>query len=117
MKKHTMETLVQRLDRLEREDRRLKGVGLMVLIGIVALVLMGQATPSKVEKLVEAEKFVLRDEKGKIRATLAIAADGVVSLSLAGTAEKPGAVLAAARDGASTLILYNKDGNVLFRAP
>lgn len=117
MNEPTIDNLVQRLDRVERENRRWKRAGTTVLAALAALVLMGQAKPDKVAEVVEAEKFVLRDKTGKLRATLAIAADGVVSLSLTGTTEKPGAVLAAARDGASTLILYNKDGNVLFRAP
>lgn len=59
-----LDTLVRRLDRLERENRRWKRVSAATFAAIAALVLMGQATPRRV---VEAEKFVLRDLNGKDR--------------------------------------------------
>ena len=70
MSEPTMETLARRLDRLERENRRLKRAGVVILGVIAAVVLMGQATPRKVAKVIEAEKFVLRDAVGTIRAVL-----------------------------------------------
>ncbi len=63
---------MHRLDRLERENRCLKWVGSAVLIGLAILALMGQATPARVQKVVEAERFVLRDTYGKLRATLTV---------------------------------------------
>ncbi len=39
--KPTMETLVQRLDRMERENRRLKQVGAVALAVIAAVMLIG----------------------------------------------------------------------------
>jgi hypothetical protein len=81
MNERTMNLLARRLDRLERENRRLKRVGSAVLIGLAILALMGQATPARVQKLVEAERFVLRDTNGKLRATLSME-DGSPSLSL-----------------------------------
>jgi hypothetical protein len=62
--------LSQRLDRLERENRRLKRIGAGVLVGLASVVLMGQALPSKVAKVVEAEKFVLRNRTGAELAVL-----------------------------------------------
>ena len=56
-----MEGLVIRLDRLERENHRLKRVGAVALAGIAALVLMAQATPGEVAKVVESKQFVLKD--------------------------------------------------------
>ena len=43
-----MDTLARRLDRVEHENRRLKLLGTVALAVIAAVVLMGQATGSKV---------------------------------------------------------------------
>ncbi len=43
----TMETLTRRLDRVERENRWLKRVGVLALAVIAAVVLMGQAMGGK----------------------------------------------------------------------
>ncbi|MFQ5852935.1 MAG: hypothetical protein ACE5JU_20435 [Candidatus Binatia bacterium] len=67
MNEPTMETLARRLDRVERENRRLKRAGVVALAVIGAVVLMGQATGSKV---VEAENFTVRDASGRVRAEL-----------------------------------------------
>ncbi len=68
----TMETLAQRLDRVERQNRRLKRWGALALAVIATVMLMGQATGSKIAKVVEAEKFVLRNNSGTIRAMLSV---------------------------------------------
>lgn len=70
MNEPTMETLTRRVDRIERENQRLKQAGIVVLAVIAAMVMMGQATQGKVAKLVEAEKFIVKDAKGKPRVVL-----------------------------------------------
>jgi len=62
--------VMQRLDSLERENRRMKQAGVVALAVIVAVGLMGQVTQGKVAKVVEAEKFVLRDPVGNEAARL-----------------------------------------------
>ncbi len=47
MSEPTMETLARRLDRVERENRRLKRAGVVALAVIAAVVLMGQAMGGK----------------------------------------------------------------------
>lgn len=69
----TLNTLAQRLDRLERESRRWRWAAAALPLGIAAVVLMGQVA---LRRVVEAEKFVLRDPNGKERATLFTAFDG-----------------------------------------
>lgn len=81
MNELTMETLARRLDRVERENRRLKRAGVVALAVIAAVVLMGQAI-GNVAKVVEAEKFVLRDADGKGRARLESLPSGLVRLAL-----------------------------------
>jgi len=70
MNEPTINNIVHRLDRLERENRRLKRIGALVLVGIAAVVLMGQAKPSKVPKVIEAQEFVLKDSNGGVRGVL-----------------------------------------------
>ncbi len=70
MNEPTMDNVVQRLDRLERENRRLKRIGALVLVGITAMVLMGQAKPSKGAKVIEAEEIIIRDKNKQIRVSI-----------------------------------------------
>ena len=80
MNEPTMETLAGRLDRVEQENRWLKQAGVVALAVIAAVVLMGQATGSKV---VEAQRFILRDSKGINRGGLQVMDDGRPILHLA----------------------------------
>jgi hypothetical protein len=74
MKTMTVDTLTQRLDRLERESRRWKLAACLSVLGMVAVALIGQAAPRY--RIVEAEKFVLRDSAGRVRATLGAQSSG-----------------------------------------
>jgi len=76
-----LKTLTQRLERLERENRGPKLTGAILLLAFVAVGTMGQLPLKAVSKVVEAERFVLRDTNGKLRATLVVAADGTSGLS------------------------------------
>ncbi len=64
--------LCQRLDRLEKENRRLKRFILGVCVIGIALLAMGQTrpVPKSVPRVIEAEKFVLKDVSGKEKAWL-----------------------------------------------
>ncbi|MFQ5850780.1 MAG: hypothetical protein ACE5JU_09360, partial [Candidatus Binatia bacterium] len=66
MNETTVDNLVRRLERLEREDRRLKLAGALVLLGIAAMVVMGQTRAREAAKVIEAERFLLRDISGNI---------------------------------------------------
>ena len=76
-------TLADRLDHLEWEKRRLKLAAAVIMIAIAAVLLMGQATPSKVVEVVEAQRFILRDSKGINRGGLQVMDDGRPILHLA----------------------------------
>jgi hypothetical protein len=67
--------IVSRLERLEKENRRLKGLGVAVLTIASAIVLMGQMQAGRT---VEAERFVLKDATGKIRAQINTVEDNAV---------------------------------------
>jgi hypothetical protein len=122
-----MEILMRRLDRVEQGNQRLKRAGLVVLVGLAAVVLVGQATPSEVAKVVEAEESVVRDSTGnvrtalipsslmlwdatgRIRTTLEVDSQNKVTLSLfGGKMLEGGATLSVDEDGALSLFLSEK---------
>jgi hypothetical protein len=61
--------IIARLEQVERENRRLKRIVAIVLLGVSAFVLMGQAQKTRT---VEAEQFIVRDQNGKMRAKLSV---------------------------------------------
>ena len=103
----TMESLTQRLDRLEREKRRLKRMGVAVAVGIAAAVLMGQARPAG--KVIEAEQFILRDASGTMRADLSAGAESGVGLFLFDRRGGARAGLMVEADGTPKLFLFDKN--------
>ena len=133
----TLDDLTQRLDRLERENRWLKQMGTVVLVGASAVALMGQRGAAPV---VEAQRFLINDPaSGKTRAALSLRQDGSVGLSLISkdgkslslSADAGGntglrlvdsnrtlrAELSTGADGAPALILHDGSGNVIWKAP
>jgi hypothetical protein len=69
-----METSVlERLEKLEKQNRRIKRAGLAVMVFIGAALLSGQAS---VPWKIEAERFVLRDSTGKVRGELGMTGHG-----------------------------------------
>ena len=62
-----LEILMGRVERLERENLRLKRLGITALILIGAALAMGQAGPGRT---IEAESFLLKDVDGNVRAKL-----------------------------------------------
>ncbi len=109
--------LADRLDRLERSNRRLKGVVVLVVFAGVVLVARDQVFRNATIQLldgdgtIEAREFVVRDNDGKRRASLGVPGDmpalvlfdesenGLASLSVQG-----------GRDGASHLTLCDRRG-------
>ncbi len=110
MDEPTSSTLIERLDRLERENRRLKIAGAILLLVVAAGGAMGQVLPKAVPKVVEAERFVLRDTKGKILATLGAEASGLLALVLYDQNGKARAVLGVVADGRPVLSLLDQNG-------
>jgi hypothetical protein len=72
-----LNAMLSRIDALERENRRTKKIAMIVAIAAVAVLTMGQAQQSRV---IEGEKFVLKDTNGKTRAELGIISGGFPSL-------------------------------------
>ena len=126
-----LDVLTQRLDRLERETRRLKQLGAVVLIGIIAMAVMGQTLPGRVAKVVEGERLLLRDSSGRPFAVLG-SSEGLAFFGHSGAvrallsadglsfADHTGAyvfVLGVAQGDAATTVRILKDGKVMWKAP
>jgi hypothetical protein len=71
---HPFDQFAERLDKLERRNRRLTSV-LVLLLVAGGLVLLGAAQKAERQSS-EMESFVLRDSAGKERARLAIGKEG-----------------------------------------
>ena len=61
--------LLRRLEQLERSNRRLKILAVVVLLGLGGIGVMGQARPPA--QIVEAQEFIVKDANGNVRARLA----------------------------------------------
>jgi hypothetical protein len=64
-----LRVMAQRLEKLERQNRRLMKGGVLALAILFSIVWMGQAPPRKLRP-VEADRFILKDPTGKKRAEL-----------------------------------------------
>jgi len=124
MAEPTIETLARRLDRVERENRRMKMVGAVALAVIVAVVLMGQAAsklapPGKPGKIVGAEQFIVHDARGGVRAELGTLPNGTVRLVLydRGNPGETRVILSAGPDRSPALSFSDKAGKVIWSAP
>jgi hypothetical protein len=90
------------MDKLERQNRRLKLIGTVVMVLAAAVLLMGQASQ---KKTVEANEFILKDTTGKTRARLGIGATGP-DLAMFDTEGKARASLEVENDTTGTVTLY-----------
>ncbi len=114
---------------LERENRRLKRIGALVVVVIAAVVLMGQDMPIRTSESVVAKEFILRDESRKVRGELGIDNHGWPHLGISdksgkvrdnltldalvheNSSENPRATLLVTPDGSPGLALFDKKGN------
>jgi hypothetical protein len=102
--------LMTRLEGLERENRRIKCIGGAALFGIVALLVMGQSKPDQIAKVIDAERFVVRDTSGAVRAVLGVNPDGNMGLEVRDRNGKAGVTLGMGANGNPALRLDGKDG-------
>ena len=59
-----IQAIIERLGKLETQNRRVKYVGLVTLIAFVALAIIGQTTYKR--RMIRAEEFQLVDSHGKL---------------------------------------------------
>lgn len=110
MNEPTLDILTQRLDRLERENRRLKRWGALMLLSMSAVLTMGQI-PART-RTIEAEEFVLKDGTGKDRAVLATVEDGTPFLGFIDKDRRLRVSFGLESTGAPLLSLIDKNNKV-----
>jgi hypothetical protein len=101
--------LMQRLDKLERSNRRLKLSGLVVLVGLAAFALMGQARPPL--QTVEAQEFVVKDAAGAVRARLG-SSPSAASLTLSHEGGRASLVVSGGRGQGAHLAITDAAGKI-----
>jgi hypothetical protein len=96
--------LISRVEKLERQNRRLKRIGCALLFLAGTIFWMGQAAKINISKGLDSRKFTLRDTKGKKRAELGITLGRPV-LAFFDEQEQPTVSVGANEEG-SGIILY-----------
>jgi hypothetical protein len=132
------DALAERIERLERENRRWRRAGMVVTLGLAALPVIagasrdGQATVLEAQRLVlkgqdgkvyaelgvrtnkaggtEFPQLSLYDQRGKRRVDLAVWPDGSPELRFNDEDQRPRCSLAMLRDGLTQLGFNQKDG-------
>lgn len=108
MDKATSPSVTERLDRLERDNRRLKRTRDAIFIDVAALLLMGHGEPAV--NPVVGDQIALRAPGGLIRGDLSVGGDGGARFVLYDTGRTPRLeLLSTPPDGAPALTLYDKD--------
>ena len=102
------QTVEQRLEQLERENRRLKLVGMIVAVlgGAALLWILSQL----VGRTVEARRFILRDSGGEKRAEIAIGSEGMAGLWMYDKSGKFRATFTVTGAGTPGIVLYDENG-------
>jgi hypothetical protein len=101
-------TLARRVEQLERTQRRWRRLATGAALGLVAVGLMGQKPAPRV---VEAERFVLRDAAGRARAELVVDGEQSVALRFKDADSMPRLSLGT-ENGAAVLVLNEQGGRV-----
>jgi hypothetical protein len=100
--------IAQRVERLERAQRRWQRLAAGAVLGLVAVAVMGQKPAPRV---VEAERFILRDGAGRIRAELGVDGEQSVALRFRDADNLP-RLSVGTENGASVLVLNEQGGKV-----
>lgn len=109
--------VLRRLETVERENRRLRrlsGVllaGLAILLGLTAALLAVYARQAgATADVVQAQRFVLRDDSGLIRAVLGVQPDGSTRFALQDRDGRPRLQLTLLADGSPGVALKDREG-------
>ena len=104
--------LTRRLDRLERENRWWRGFAILTLVVLSIVMLTGQVTPGN--RVVEANRFILKDATGTVRAALGFSRDGSPGLTIVDKQGSPRiGLLVKGEDGWPSLGFTGRDGKPL----
>ena len=109
-----LQYLVRRLDRVERQNLTLKKLWGGTMLLIVALTIMGQSALTNIPKVIDAERFTVRDANGMPRASWGIGSTGALIMGINDRDGKTRMTLGVEPDGSPSLDLRGKDGRRRF---
>ena len=101
--------IADRLGRLEREARRWRRLAAAGVLGLATLALMGQTRAGG--RVIEAERFVLRDSAGRARAELGVDGEHSVALRFKDADGLPR--LTVGIENGTALVVLNEQGGKL----
>lgn len=78
----TIETLTERLDGLERENRRLRWIATAMMAGALSLGAVAIFQRDRGAKKLETQQLVLRDREGRLRGSFGVDPSGLPSLKI-----------------------------------
>ena len=105
----TDQTIVERLEALERQNHRMKQIVSIVLVIMASVLLMGQATG---KRTVAANEFTLLDSKGKLRAVWGIVENAPQITFFNETNGRADVSLSLGEDGTPSLWLGNGEETI-----
>jgi uncharacterized protein (DUF1684 family) len=100
--------ILERLDRLEAENRRWRAAGSALLVALLGVVFLGQAAPAS--GAIEATSIVVRGPEGKGVLRLGAQADGTFGVALEDSAGKARAAIRFASKGEPELVVADSTG-------
>jgi hypothetical protein len=106
MDRPSLDAVIERLELLEREKRQVLWVGAALFAAAVVAVASGTDWVRR-PKQIEAERFVLKDKDGKVRARLSTAPDGSPMLALLDAQGRDHLMLHGSIDDTATLSFYD----------
>jgi hypothetical protein len=98
-------TLARRVERLERAQRRWRRLAMASALGLAAVGVMGQ---KPAPRIVEAERFILRDAAGRVRAELVVDGEQSVALRFKDPDSMPR--LSIGTENGSAVVVLNEQG-------
>lgn len=100
--------LLNRLEKLERDNRRLKRSVLvaLVIVGLTGTIAASRPTP----KAIRAHEFDVVDNSGNVRATMNFIPSGESGVAVYDAKGHPRAVMAVAPSGSPSLALSDSEG-------
>lgn len=107
----------KRLEKLERDNRRLKAIAFAVII--LAAALCGIYATQPVPEEIMAHRFDLVDNSGTVRASMNVGTSGMSAVTVYNADGRPGAVMVTSTSGGSVVGAYSPDGksHALMGAP
>ena len=103
-----LDLTIARVERLERAQRLWRRVAAGAVLGLAAVALMGQ---KPAPRIVEAERFILRDAAGRVRAELGVDSEASVALRFRDADSMPRLSIGT-ENGASVVVLNEQGGKV-----